>query len=878
MSIRIALTSLVLCLLSIQIPKAQAQAKLTHEQSKTRSEQVSDVRYDLSLDISKGDREKSYTGEVVIDFVWKASKEPLRIDFSKGEVKALAINGKKAVFSYDKEAIVLKPGLLSEGPNKITVSYRHPYSIDGSGLYRFTDPEDKRTYLYSQFETFDANQMLPNFDQPDLKAKFTLKVLAPKDWTVVSAVRENKIDVQKSARLWTFPESLPISSYVFSLHAGPYKIWEDSKFRIPLRVMARQSLAQYVKPEEWLNWTRFGFDFFEKTFGTPYPFLKYDQILVPDFNAGAMENVAAVTYNERFAPKGERSARAIERNFSTLLHEMAHMWFGDLVTMKWWDDLWLNESFATYAAAWALESHPDYKHAWVSFHQEKNWGYYADRLTTTHPIVADIADTDVAGSTFDGITYGKGASWLKLLAFRVGEDNFKAGLKAYFSKHAFGNSTVNDLMASLEIDPKLKLAEFSKSWLHTAGLNSIEVRANCSKDAKLESLEVLQTASTEHPDLRPHSMIVALYAEPGSADQWLPYKTVRVDYESAKTTVPVEGSLACPSLVMPNATDDDFVKIVWPSEQLPRIQGDLERIADPIHRTLFWEHLGWALDDGQIPLEDAIRFTVDHLPLEKNYAVLMNIQDFLQNHVIDRLAEFSDKEARSRYAKTLAQPFEKMLVDSQTAKDFRLLAFDFYIPLLSMSGDKEALAKILEKKTVWPEFKLDQPSRWLVLKNLATLNDPRVSSWAKLEKTKDKSDEGALQLLGIEASLLSDARKAALIQSIVDSKSTPSRAQVRASFQNIFPAAQSDSRKAFREVYLKTLPKLSKHKEEFLRSSYLLALLPSACDESDESLFTEILKIDWPAYVKQDLLEKRDNLRYCRTIRTNAAAAAPQAR
>ena len=872
MSIRNGISAILLFL--TLAPLALAQAKITEAQAKLRKEQVSDVRYALSMDISQGEKEKFFLGEVLIDFNWKTSKEPLRIDFSKGEVKGIKLNGKNAAYTYDKEAILLKGDLFKEGPNSLTVTYKHPYSMDGSGLYRFVDPEDKKTYLYTQFETYDANQMFPNFDQPDLKAKFTFKVLAPKDWTIVSTVREEKIEIQKNPKLklWHFPESLPISTYLFSLVAGPYKIWEDSKFRIPLRVMARQSLASYVRPDEWLGWTRFGFDYFEKTFGTPYPFLKYDQVLVPDFNAGAMENVANVTYNERFAPKGERTARMMERDFSTLLHEMAHMWFGDMVTMKWWDDLWLNESFATYASAAALASHPDFKHAWISFHQEKNWGYYADRLSTTHPIVSVVSDTDVAGSNFDGITYGKGAAWLKLLAFRVGNEDFYKGLKAYFAKHAFNNTTVDDLLTALETKPDLKLKDFAQSWLHSSGLNSVEVRANCSKDARLQSLDILQSAPSEHPDLRPHSMMVALYGDAGEADLWRPYKTLRADYNSAKTTIPVTEDLACPILIVPNASDDDFVKIVWPLEQLPRIQGDLARIADPMQRTLFWESLGFALDDGEVHLADVIKFTADQIPAERDYAVIQGMQDFIENHLVGRLRDFPDSASaqRIRFAKQLAVPFENMLVDSKTAKDLRLFAYDFYVSLLSVAGERETLSQIYQKKIVWPEFKLDQPRRWTLLNQLAAWKDPRVSAWAKAEN--DKSDTGALARQGIEAALLPYPQKRALIEKIMGPKSSLSRAQVRAVFNNVFPFQQNQDRMTFKEKFLKSLPAVSRNKEEFLRATYLLALLPTSCEESDDELIDRILKEEWPAYTRQELLERRDNLRYCRVMRMNAEA------
>ncbi|MBC7658951.1 MAG: aminopeptidase N [Chitinophagaceae bacterium] len=848
-------------------PLASAQAKLTHNEALRRSAQVSDVRYDLAMDISHGDKE--FTGDETIDFEWQTSVDPLRIDFYRGTIKDLKVNGKPAKYTFEKDhiAVLLKADLFHVGPNSIAITYSHPYSKDGSGLYRFVDPEDKRTYLYSNFEPYDANQMFPAFDQPDLKGKFTVTVTAPKDWTVVSAIRESKVDAQKDKKIWHFPQTVPISTYLFSIAAGPYKVWEDTKFRIPLRVMARQSMASFVKAEEWLTWTRYGFDFFEKTFGTPYPFLKYDQILVPDFNAGAMENVATVTFNERFAPRGERSAHTMESNFDTLLHEMAHMWFGDLVTMKWWDDLWLNESFATYAAAWALSVHPDFKHEWVTFHHEKNWGYSTDRLSTTHPIVAEVPDTDVAGSNFDGITYGKGASWLKLLAFRVGEKDFTKGLQSYFKTFAFKNSTVDNLLGALEQSSGLKLQEFAKPWLHTAGLNTVEMRPICTKDGMLDAVEILQTAPIDHPDLRLHSMVFALYGEPGSADVWQPYKLLKTDYEGAKTILKLSEGLACPQLIIPNASDDDYVKIIWPQDQLLRVQTDLARIADPLQRTLFWESLGWALEDGEAHLEDVVRFTVDQLPLEKDYAVLGSIGQFIHARILSPLSSIPDRDLRVRLAKQLAVPFQKMLIDTKTAKDFRLLAFDFYIELLGLSEDRDALAQIYEKKTVWPEFKLDQPRRWSVLGELAALRDSRTLAWAKSEK--DHSDQAALERRGIEASLAPYAEKVKIAADILKPTSRLSRAQVLATFGNLFPVQQATERQNYRDQYLKNLPQVVKIDREFIRKSYLLTLLSENCDASDEQLFAALFKLDVPASISQDFLERRDEMKICRTVFTN---------
>ncbi len=870
MNIRYIALLLSLCMFHAEL--GFSQSKLTQKEAEERFGQVSGVGYDLYLDITGA---KTFSGESTLTFDLKSVEAPLRIDFYQGTVSAVLFNGKKIAYTYDQQAIYIKPKDLKIGKAVIKVAYTHAFDKDGDGLYRFVDPEDQRVYVWTQFEAFAANQMFPSFDQPDLKAKFKLRVLAPKNWTVVSAVREDALNTQPKGKLWNFPESLPISTYVFSLHAGPWKIWEDSKFRIPLRLMARQSLAPYVKAEEWLDWTRFGFDYFEKTFGTPYPFGKYDQLLVPDFVAGAMENVGAVTFNERSAPRGDRSARQQERTFNTLLHEMAHMWFGDLVTMKWWNDLWLNESFASYAAAHALATHPDYGHAWVSFHSDKSSGYFADQLPSTHPIVGDIADTQVAESVFDGITYGKGASWLKLLVFRVGEDKFFAGLKDYFKKHQYGNTTVDDLLSALEDKDSRKTQDFAKPWLHTAGLNRVKVQAVCSKESRLTALEIEQTSPEKLDQLRPHSMNVAIYLDPGEREQWAAKRVIRVDYDGAKTTVPVSESLECPTLVFPNATDDDYVRVQFPSDAFLKLKTDLPRLADPMHRAIFWDSIAWAIEDGEMPLEDAITLTAQVLPLEKDFAVLGHIERFMRFSIVERLEDFQDRDLRIRLAKPIDDAMEKILIDTKTAKDFRLSAFDSHIAFLNLREDRDSLVRIFEGKTKFPELKLDQPKKWAILKALAELGDTRAETLAKAEK--DKSAEAELAKRSIAASLAPYSEKLKIIEEIIKPNTQTSRAEARASLGAIFPAQQSDARQKFRETYIKGLSAVRSHKQEYIQVVYVLSLLPSGCDEKDEALFAEVYKIEWPATIKTDVIEREYGLRLCRSIRANALSK-PQAK
>ncbi len=290
--------------------------------------------------------------------------------------------------------------------------------------------------------------LFPCFDQPDLKAVYSLKADAPADWRVISTAGEEKTEVSGARKTWTFAKTQKLSTYVFSVHAGPYHVWTSSAGAIPLRLFARESLAKYVPAGEWLELTRQGLDFYGAYFDLPYPFKKYDQILVPDFNEGAMENVGAVTFGERYVSRSTQTLEEREETADTILHEMAHMWFGDLVTMKWWNGLWLNESFATYMSALAQSRATRYTRSWQSFFAaEKQWAYETDQRATTHPIEGDVADTGHAFADFDGITYGKGASVLKQLAYLLGEEKFRDGVRLYLKEHAYGNAEEKDFSA-----------------------------------------------------------------------------------------------------------------------------------------------------------------------------------------------------------------------------------------------------------------------------------------------------------------------------------------------------------------------------------------------------------------------------------------------
>ena len=416
---------------------------LTKEHAQARSARISEVTYALEFELDGEAPE--YAGQVTITFKLGDVQEDLSVDFFGGAVSSVQINDRMLATSHAEQGagdvdasdrliapyngfyLSLPAQALHTGMNVVDIGFTHPYSSDSSGMYRFRDPVDDRDYLYTDFEPYDQNRLFPSFDQPDLKARYSTQVSVPANWQVISIVAESSIVEQGGRKLWTFPPSAPISTYIYALHAGEYQRWESSAGDIPLRLFARASLAEYVYPDDWFIPTIQGFDFFQRYFDIPYPFGKYDQVIVPHFNAGAMENVGAVTFSERYLRRGTVT-RADRRSLaSVILHEMAHMWFGNLVTMDWWNGLWLNESFATFMATLAMMEATEYTEARQVAYRRTIGAYRADERDTTHPIEMPIADTDTAFANFDAITYSKGSATLFQLNHLVGPEAFGAG-------------------------------------------------------------------------------------------------------------------------------------------------------------------------------------------------------------------------------------------------------------------------------------------------------------------------------------------------------------------------------------------------------------------------------------------------------------------
>ncbi|OZF28582.1 aminopeptidase N [Rhodococcus sp. 14-2483-1-2] len=564
---------------------------LTRDQASERSAIIGETKYAIVLDLTDGEGnpgEKTFRSLTTITFAATAGASTF-VDVIASTIRSATLNGTDLdIANYDESTGIALENLAEH--NELVIDADCIYSHTGEGLHRFVDPSDGSVYLYSQFETADAKRMFACFDQPDLKATFDLKVTAPESWTVISNVAHG---AEPAAGEHVFDTTPLMSTYLVALIAGPYAEWTDSftddHGTIPLGIYCRASLAEHMDAERLFTETKQGFGFYHENFGTPYAFGKYDQLFVPEFNAGAMENAGAVTFLEDYVFRSKVTRYSYERRAETVLHEMAHMWFGDLVTMTWWDDLWLNESFATFASVLCQSEATEYTNAWTTFaNVEKAWAYRQDQLPSTHPIAADIPDLAAVEVNFDGITYAKGASVLKQLVAYVGKEDFLAGLRAYFVDHAFANATFSDLLAALEKSSGRDLSDWGAQWLRTTGLNTLSPDFDVDADGKFTRFSVLQTGAApgagEH---RVHRIAVGIYDDVDG--KLVRTDRVELDLDAAESTnVDALVGVSRGKLVLVNDDDLTYCAVRLDPDSLDVLLSRIGDIAEPLPRTLAW--------------------------------------------------------------------------------------------------------------------------------------------------------------------------------------------------------------------------------------------------------------------------------------------------
>jgi aminopeptidase N len=699
-----------------------AAPNLTRDQAQQRAELLEVESYRVELDLTdRGGRPGSevFRSTTTVVFHSREAGASSWIDIVAATVHRAVLNGVELdVSGYREEDGLALTGLA--GVNELTVEADCRYMNTGEGLHRFVDPVDGSVYLYSQFETADAKRMFACFDQPDLKATYDLVVTAPSDWKVISnAAVESTEDGVGGGNKVTFATTKPMSTYLVALVAGPYAEWRDEfadgDVTIPLGIYCRASLAQHMDHERLFTETKQGFGFYHHAFGVAYPFGKYDQCFVPEFNAGAMENAGCVTFLEDYVFRSRVTRYLYERRCETVLHEMAHMWFGDLVTMRWWDDLWLNESFATWASVLSQSEATEYKHAWTTFANiEKSWAYRQDQLPSTHPVAADIPDLQAVEVNFDGITYAKGASVLKQLVAYVGLENFLAGLRVYFDKHAWGNATLNDLLGALEEASGRDLSWWSAQWLETTGLNVLRPKFSTDAEGRFTEFAVLQgPARPGKGEYRTHRVAIGVYDDNDNGKLVRTHR-VELDVSGERTEVPDLVGVPRGKLVLVNDDDLTYCTMRLDNDSLATLVDRISDIVEPLPRTLCWSAAWEMTREAELKARDFVNLVLGGLDSESEVGVVQRL--LLQAQTA--LSSYSDSSWRDEGWQRFTRRVLELARSSEPGSDHQLA---FVNALAASVLDDELLDVLrgwLDGSNPLPGLDVDTDLRWRLLQAL----------------------------------------------------------------------------------------------------------------------------------------------------------------
>lgn len=730
------------------------RTNLTRSDAYERSMVVHSVSYSVHLDLTGGD--ETFESTSTVTFGASPGAETF-LDVGARAITSVTLNGEALPAAASSNVGRIELAGLKDH-NTVVVQMTAEFQHTGVGLHHFRDPVDGRAYLHTQFEPFEAHKVYACFDQPDIKANLTLTVDAPDSWQLFSNTKPTVVPDELGphesgpTRHWEFEQTELMPVYISALVAGPFALIEARHSDVELGVAARLSLEEYIDGDEIFDLTRSGLDFFTQYFDKAYVWGKYDQLFVPEFNFGAMENAGCVTFTERFVFRSRVTAALRARRAEVILHEMAHMWFGNLVTMRWWDDLWLNESFATYMSYVALMEATTYTDAWVTFnHDIKTAAYRADQLPSTHPIAADLKDTDAVRQHFDAITYNKGASVLRQLVAWVGEDAFRTGIRAYFDRFAFQNATLNDFLEALEASSGRDLKAWSAEWLQTAGVNTLGIDTNV-VDGRYVSAVIKQTAPAEHPTLRSHRIGIGGYSfdDSGSLAQVFSYE---VDVSGAETPVEVLHGAQEADLLLCNDGDLAFAKIRLDDRSLDAVARGLHTLVDPLARALCWSAAWEMVRDAQIPATRFVDLVYAHAPFESDVATVSS----LLAQARGAIDAYGTAELQGERRADLADFCWNQAASSPTGTDHQLAYIQAFCTAATTDMQLERAAGLLDGSTKLAGLEVDTELRWSLVSALAREGTADAVWRIDDQLAQDNTDMGARRAFAARASL-PDAR------------------------------------------------------------------------------------------------------------------------
>ncbi|ULR50672.1 aminopeptidase N [Streptomyces deccanensis] len=754
---------------------------LTRDEAQQRAALLSVDSYEIDLDLSGAQEGGTYRSVTTVRFDVAENGATSFIDLVAPTVHEVTLNGDALdpaeVFTDSRIAL---PGLL-QGRNILRVVADCAYTNTGEGLHRFVDPVDEQAYLYTQFEVPDARRVFASFEQPDLKATFQFTVKAPSGWTVIS----NSPTPEPKDDVWVFEPTPRISTYITALIVGPYhsvhSVYEKDGQSVPLGIYCRPSLAEYLDSDAIFEVTRQGFAWFQEKFDYAYPFEKYDQLFVPEFNAGAMENAGAVTIRDQYVFRSKVTDAAYEVRAETILHELAHMWFGDLVTMEWWNDLWLNESFATYTSIACQADAPGsrWPHSWTTFaNSMKTWAYRQDQLPSTHPIMAEINDLDDVLVNFDGITYAKGASVLKQLVAYVGQDEFFRGVQAYFKAHAYGNTRLSDLLGALEDTSGRDLKAWSKAWLETAGINVLRPEIETDEHGVITSFAIRQeapalpTGAKGEPTLRPHRIAVGLYELDDASGKLVRDDRIELDVDGELTAVPQLVGKRRPAVVLLNDDDLSYAKVRLDEQSLALVTEHLGDFESSLPRALCWASAWDMTRDAELATRDYLSLVLSGIGKESDIGVVQS----LHRQVKLAIELYADPTAREALLTRWTDATLAHLRAAEAASDHQLAWARAFAATARTPEQLDLLEALLEGTQTIEGLAVDTELRWSFVQRLAAVGRYDEAEIAG-EYERDRTAAGERHAATARASRPTPEAKAEAWSQVVESDKLPNAVQ-----------------------------------------------------------------------------------------------------
>ena len=847
-----------------------ATENITRSSATDRARLLESRSYDVSVDLT-GDT--LFTSITTARFGARTPGADTWIDLIAPKVHSVVLNGESldVAKAFDGFRILL-PNLQAD--NEVIITAECAYMNTGEGLHRFVDPVDNETYLYTQFESADARRMFACFEQPDLKATFALTVTAPSHWKVVSnSPSPDPEVVTATSSRWTFAATPRMSTYITALVAGPYHEVRDSytgEFgTYPLGIFCRNSLATYLDPEDIFDLTKAGFEFFEKQFQIGYPFGKYDQLFVPEFNAGAMENAGCVTFLEDLIFRSRVTDAAYEQRANTILHEMAHMWFGDLVTMTWWDDLWLNESFAEWAAHYANVHATRYVDAWTSFaNQRKAWAYRQDQLPSTHPIAADMVDLDSVRVNFDGITYAKGASALRQLVAWVGEPEFLAGVHNYFVKHAWGNTELSDLLSELEATSGRDLSGWTNEWLRTSGVNLIRPQFEVAADGTYSEFTITQEPPSAPaglpPTLRSHRIAVGLYDVVDGA--LTRRERLELDVVGASTKVPALVGVKQPDLLLLNDDDLTFAKVRLDEKSWRTAVEHLGVIDSSLARAIIWGAAWDMTRDAEVSTGDFLALVLSGIGQESDIGVTQGVLRQLKSAV----DQFAAPGHRDDYLLRIATGVLEFAKQSEPGSDHQLAFARVFTACAATPAHLAIVAGLLDGTTVWDGLKIDTDLRWSLLQRLVAVGKLAEDA-IEAELRSDDTATGRRQAAVAFAARPTAVAKELAWADIIDRTDLPN-AILESNIGGFMQPDQVALLADYRAKYFEALPRVWEQRTMETAQSITMGLYPVFLVDAQTLAQTDdFLAGDLNSALRRLVSEGRDGIE--RALRARAADA-----